>query len=293
MRPDVYDVVAYGTQPGLRMAVSPSGTGRLTRDALARLHEAGARRISLSIDGPDAATHDAFRGVKGTFERTVAAARHAHEVGLELQVNTTIARHNFDKVRAMAKLLPDLGAVTWSAFFLVPAGRAQQADVLSAEQHEAAFAELYDVWLTAPYDVKTTEAPHFRRFLSQRIAALSPDRIPGKAKHPTLRFPATGDGKGFVFVSHTGEVQPSGFLPLACGNVRRERLIDVYRNHPTMRRLRDPDSFGGKCGACEYNTLCGGSRARAYGFTGDAFAAEPCCIYASSTTAALVQGIHG
>ncbi|MFY9779812.1 MAG: TIGR04053 family radical SAM/SPASM domain-containing protein [Candidatus Baltobacteraceae bacterium] len=292
MRPDVYDVVAYGTQRGLRMAVSPSGTGRLTRDALARLHEAGARRISLSIDGPDAETHDAFRGVKGAFDRTVTAAHHAREIGLELQVNTTIARHNFDKIRKMAELIPDLGAVIWSAFFLVPTGRAQQGDVLSAAEHETAFAELYDIWLNAPFDVKTTEAPHFRRYMSQRIASLTPEQIPEKAKHPTLRFPAIGDGKGFVFISHVGEVQPSGFLPFVCGNVREERLIDVYRNHPTMRRLRDPDTFGGKCGLCDYNTLCGGSRARAYGFTGDPFAAEPCCVYASPKAAALLQGVH-
>ncbi len=289
MRPDIFEIVEYGTERGLRMAVSPSGTGRLTRAALEKLYAAGCRRISLSIDGPDAATHDAFRGVKGAFLRTVNAAHDAKEIGLELQVNTTIGKHNNTRIPEMAALMPDLGARMWSAFFLVPTGRAHQEDCLDAPEVEAAFGELFKVWLDAPFDVKTTEAPHYRRFVLQQLAMLPPEKQPKKA-NPTLRFPAIGDGRGFVFISHLGEIEPSGFLPFTVGNVRTNSLIDVYRNHPIMQRLRDASSFSGKCGVCDYNGLCGGSRARAYAYTGDPFASEPSCPYIPSAFTALAQG---
>ncbi|HVA38476.1 MAG TPA: TIGR04053 family radical SAM/SPASM domain-containing protein [Candidatus Dormibacteraeota bacterium] len=279
MRPDVYSIVEYGTRKGLRMAVSPSATGRLTPVTLAKLSAAGCRRISLSIDGPDAMTHDVFRGVKGSFDRTLAAAKAAVDLGIEVQINTTIARHNYRHIEEMAELLPPLGAVLWSVFFLVPTGRAQREQCLDAAEHEAVFAQLFDIWLRSPFDVKTTEAPHYRRYVTQRLAEMAPEDRPEKTRGPALRFPAIGDGKGFVFISHLGEVCPSGFLPMVVGNVRSERLIDVYRDHPVMQRLRRPDTFSGKCGVCEFNRLCGGSRSRAYAFTGDPFAAEPCCSY--------------
>lgn len=280
MRPDVYDIVQHAVQRGLRVAVSPSATGRLTRDALRRLSYAGCSRISLSLDGPDATTHDAFRGVRGVFDRTLALARDAVELGFELQINTTIARHNHMFIKEMGRLIPATGAILWSVFFLVPTGRARREQSLDADEQEAAFAELYDVWLTAPFDVKTTEAPHYRRYVMQRLEALAPHERPRKAD-ALVRFPAIGDGKGFVFVSHVGEIQPSGFLPFTVGNVREQRLLDVYREDVLMRRLRDPDSFGGKCGRCDYRLVCGGSRARAFAYTGDPLAAEPCCVYSA------------
>ena len=271
MRPDLAEIVRYAAERGLRVAISPSGTGRLTARALAELSAAGCRRLSLSIDGPDAETHDAFRGVQGTFARTLRAAEEAVEIGIELQINTTIARHNQDKIPEMAALVAHTGAKVWTAFFLVPTGRAQIEECLGAAEHEAAFAELFEISQRADFAVKTTEAPHFRRYVAQRVGS---DGRPG-----------IGDGRGFVFISHVGEIQPSGFLPITAGNVRTDRLLDVYRNDPVMRRLRDPDGFGGKCGTCEFRTLCGGSRARAYGFTGDPFAAEPCCVYTGGEAA--------
>lgn len=270
MRPDLYAVVAYAASAGLRVAVSPSATGRLTPDSLRRLEAAGCRRISLSIDAPDASAHDAFRGVRGSFVRTLRAVAQAKDCGIEVQINTTLSTYNHDRIDAMANLMRALGVALWSVFFLVPVGRAVAGDVLDADATEAAFARLYEVSHDIPFPIKTTEAPHYRRYLLQH-----------GDDSTFARFPGIGDGKGFVFVSHRGEVQPSGFLPHVCGNVRSERLIDVYRNSPFLQRLRDPDSFVGKCGKCEFRELCGGSRARAYCMLGDAFASEPTCTYVS------------
>ena len=279
LRPDVFEIVSYAAHRELRVALSPSGTSRLTKAALGRVAAAGCRRMSLSIDGPDAQTHDAFRGVQGTFEQTLAAAAHAREAGIELQITTTVARHNHTRLREIAALIPQLDASVWTAFFLVPTDRPQIEDCLDAAGFEAAFAELFDIWKDAPFIVTTTEAPHFRRFVAQQAALLPPDQRPSKADH--VRFPAIGDGKGFVFVSHTGDIFPGGFLPLLAGNVREQRLIEVYRNDPTFARLRDPDRTNGKCGRCDFRQMCGGSRARAYGFSGNPFDSEPCCSYES------------
>lgn len=247
MRDDIYKIAEYATYRGLRVAVSPSATGRLTGAALERLSRAGCKRISLSIDAPTAEIHDRFRGVTGSFKRTLDAAHAARELGIELQINTTVSRFNAGELVQIAALVQGLDAVLWSAFFLVPVGRANADQVLNAQETEEAFG------------VKTTEAPHFRRYTAQREAI--------------------GDGKGFVFISHTGEICPSGFLPYAVGNVRADNLIEIYRHDEMMRRLRSPQTFGGKCGVCEFRRLCGGSRARAYAMNGDAFAEEPACAY--------------
>lgn len=269
MRDDLFKVVEYSVGRGLRTAVSPSATGRVTPAALQRLARVGCRRISLSLDAPDAASHDAFRGVKGSYDRTLRALAAARSAGIEVQINTTISRFNSRRIAEMGDLLQTLDVALWSVFFLVPVGRAAAADVLSADETEVAFAELYERSKTLSFPMKTTEAPHFRRYVAQHA--------PGGA--PASPYEGIGDGKGFVFVSHTGEICPSGFLPQSAGNVLQDRLIDVYRDDPFMRRLRDPDSFDGKCGACEFRRSCGGSRARAFTMTGNAFGSEPTCAY--------------
>jgi radical SAM protein len=279
LRLDVFEIVAYAAQRELRVAVFPSATARLTKAALERLAASGCRRVTLSIDGPDAETHDAYRGVTGAFERTLTAAGHAREAGIDLQINTTIGSHNHARIKEIAALIGRLGAGIWTASFLVPTEPAQMADCLDARGFEAAFAELFEIWKTAPFTVTTAEAPHFRRFVAQTVAALPLDDQPPKAGH--FRFPAISDGKGQVFVSHAGDICPSSFLTLTAGNVRERRLIDVYRSDPTFERLRDPDRLNGKCGACDFRQICGGSRARAYAFSGDPLGSEPCCVYES------------
>lgn len=277
MRDDVYKIAEYATYCGLRVAVSPSATGRLTRNALGRLVRAGCKRISLSIDAASAQDHDAFRGVPGSFKRTVEAADTARDLGFEVQVNTTVSRFNHQQLPQIASLVATLRAVVWSAFFLVPIGRAQESQVLDAQETEEAFRVLYRISHNSLFAIKTTEAPHYRRFILQHRGG--PAASPDPSEQPWIGLPAIGDGKGFVFISHTGEIWPSGFLPQPVGNVRKDRLLDVYRNHPLMRRLRSPETFGGKCGACEFHELCGGSRSRAFAMTGDVFAAEPACAY--------------
>lgn len=265
MRDDVYQIAEYAVHSGLRVAVSPSATGRLTRVALEHLTRAGCKRISLSVDAPDAEMHDRFRGVVGSFRRTVDAAHAARGLGMEVQINTAVSRYNAGHLFGIARLVEQLHAVLWSAFFLVPVGRADADQVLNAQETEEAFGTLYRIARSAPFAVKTTEAPHFRRYTAQR--------------QPSAQIPAISDGKGFVFISHTGEICPSGFLPYRVGNVRNDRLLDVYREDAMMRRLRAPETFGGKCGVCEFRRLCGGSRSRAFAMTGDAFAEEPTCVY--------------
>jgi radical SAM protein with 4Fe4S-binding SPASM domain len=287
MRPDLFEIVSYAAGRELRIAVSPSGTARLTKSALDRLAAAGCRRMSLSVDGSDAETHDVFRGVKGAFERTLTAASHAREAGIRLQINTTIACHDRAQLKAIADLVGQLDASVWTAFFFVPTTRSEIADCLDAAGFEAAFAELFEIWKAAPFMVTTAEAPHFRRFVAQQVASLPFGKRPPNADH--IRFPALGDGKGVAFVSHTGDIFPGNFLPLVAGNVREARLIDVYRNDPTFARLRDPDRTNGKCGWCDFRQICGGSRARAFSFSGDPFGSEPCCVY-QSPARAKVEG---
>lgn len=269
MRDDIYKIAEYATSKGLRVAVSPSATGRLKASALEALALAGCKRISLSIDAPNAEMHDGFRGVRGSFERTIQAAQAARAAGMELQINTTVSQFNHRVLADFVPVVESLEPALWSFFFIVPVGRAQMEDVLGPQETEDAFREIFRISQRVPFPIKTTEAPHYRRYAMQKTASAPRG----------LTYPSIGDGKGFVFISHNGNICPSGFLPFAIGNVRRDNLLSVYRNDPVMRRLRAPETFSGKCGVCEFRQLCGGSRSRAYTMTGDAFASEPTCAY--------------
>jgi radical SAM protein len=302
-RPDIDDLVRYAAGKGVRASLTPSATPLLTREAIRRLKDCGLARLAVSLDGPTAQIHDAFRRVPGSFDWTLSAVRIARELGLPVQINTTVTRRNLGDFDAMVRLLETLDIVLWSVFFLVPTGRGQTADLISAEEFEGVFARLYELSRRARFDIKTTEAQHYRRYvLQQRTeerrtrAGLAPslpsprttelDGPPGspigKANTPDGigRAPrGINDAKGFVFISHLGAVFPSGFLPLAAGNVRKQSLRDIYQNSPLFRSLRDPSNLKGKCGVCEFRNVCGGSRARAYALSGDPLAEEPCCVY--------------
>ncbi|MBX6355166.1 MAG: TIGR04053 family radical SAM/SPASM domain-containing protein, partial [Micromonosporaceae bacterium] len=299
-RPDLTTLVRRGTELGLAVAVSPSGTPTLTREALAGLRAAGARAVSLSLDGADPAHHDGFRGVDGVYEATMRAWADATEVGLKVQINTTVTRGTVMELPDIAAEIRRRGAMLWSVFFLVPTGRGRALAGLDPAGNEDVLNFLYDLGEQIP--VKTTEAHHFRRVCLQRAALdrrgvppekvmrLGPlyrllrDRIdelglagpPIRRRRPPLQV---AGGNGFTFVSHRGHVYPSGFLPVAAGNVRTRRLVDIYRRSPLFTGLRDPTRLRGRCGACEYRTVCGGSRARAYAVTGDLYAEEPGCSY--------------
>ena len=282
-RSDIFYLVRRAVAHGLHPSMTPSATPLLTREAIADLKRAKLSRLAVSLDGSVPELHDAFRGVNGSYARTLEAIHWANEFGLPIQVNTSISRRNINDLENMANLLKQFRLVLWSAFFLVPTGRAQMADLLSADEVEEAFATLYRFSKELPFKVKTTEAQHYRRYIiQQRLRRKGQSSFAAGDNGWEKIIPGLlpiNDGKGFVFVSHTGEVCPSGFLPVSAGNVRVDSLTDIYRNSPVLTALRDTSNLQGKCGACEFKEICGGSRARAYAMTGNMFAEDPCCNY--------------
>lgn len=281
-RDDVAELVEYGTDQGLRMTLTPSGTASLTPERIDDLASAGLRRMAVSLDGPDAESHDEFRQEDGSFEQTVTAARAARDRGLPLQVNTTVCGETIDDLPAIADLVADLGAVLWSVFFLVPIGRGTVLDPITPDRAEEAMEWLTGVQREAEFGIKTTEAPHYRRVALQKRQVGSGGEPPAGGKPDSSsgdRSTGITAGNGFAFVSHTGEVFPSGFLPESAGSVRDRTVVDIYRNAELFERLRDPDELSGKCGTCEFRFVCGGSRSRAFATTGDPMASDPLCGY--------------
>ncbi|MCL4207123.1 MAG: TIGR04053 family radical SAM/SPASM domain-containing protein [Pirellulaceae bacterium] len=278
-RPDVYELVEHGVGLGLDVAMTPSATPLVTAEALQRLRAAGLHRLALSLDGVDAATHDAFRGVRGSFDRTLEILAEARRIGLPLQVNTTIAASNVHQVDALAEMLSSRGIVLWSVFFLVPVGRGQELERISPLQYEEVFERLWHHAQRQSYGIKTTEAPQYRRFVLQRQG--NPQRAPVSAgTNGQQRAPlGINDGRGVMFISHQGVIYPSGFLPVLCGQFPRDSVVDVYQRHPSFQALRDANRLQGKCGRCEFRHVCGGSRARSFALTGDMLASEPDCPY--------------
>jgi len=299
-RADVYDLIRYAAGKGVQVAVTPSATPLLTREAIFKLKEAGIVRLGISLDGSTPEIHDAFRGLPGAWARTIQAIEWANEAGIPIQVHSTISRHNAHDLDGLCSLFERLAIVMWNVFFLVPVGRGQLDDLLTGEDFEQVFGKIYELSQRVNFQIKTTEAMHYRRYLLQHnleerkmghghpggvrpaaTQAYEPGAPTTDAQTRTASWATrrVNDGKGFLFVSHTGNVYPSGFLPIHAGNVKDTPLSDLYRNAPIFKSLRDTSKLEGKCGACEYKEICGGSRARAYAVTGDPLAEEPCCIY--------------
>jgi radical SAM protein len=279
-RRDIFDLVEHAAHRGVRPSLTPSATPLLTQAAIARLKSCGLARLAVSLDGATPELHDAFRGVHGSWARTLEAVRWAREVELPVQINTTVSARNRGNLEDIARLLEQLDICLWSVFFLVPTGRGRQSDLISAAEAEGVFSTLQSIAQRVRFHVKTTEGQHYRRFLLQQqpsdvvpIDSLRParSRVPERA--------GVNDGKGFIFISHVGDVYPSGFLPLCAGSVREASLGAIYRNSPLLQALRDPECLKGKCGLCEYRNVCGGSRARAFAVTRDPFAPDPLCAY--------------
>lgn len=303
-REDIFELTAYGTEIGLPMAVSPSATPLLSRDNLQRLRDAGAKAISLSLDGSTAASHDTFRGVAGSFQMTLDGWQVAQEIGLKVQINTTVTRYNLHDLPAILKRVREQGVMTWSVFFLVPTGRGLLEDEITPQEYEDVMNWLYDA--SRYIRVKTTEGHHYKRIVVQRSIlnghGIDPvevmrlgqtytdlrDQLEVYAGESLLPIDAESlrrtpmninAGNGFVFVSRRGDVFPSGFMPLSAGNIRQQSLVDIYRDAPLFRGLREPNNLQGRCGACEFKAICGGSRSRAYAVTGNPNAEEPFCTY--------------
>jgi len=307
-REDTYDFIVYAKKLGLEPSVTPSATPLLTEGSIALMKRRGVARLAISLDASRADLHDEFRRVPGSFDLTIRAIRAAAREGIPVQVNTTVTRRTIDDLPQMVHLLRDLGIVMWSVFFLVPTGRGKQADLVTPEAVEQLFGFLYDTSKRVPFAIRTTEAMHYRRYMLQRMAAEKNESIEnlldpatglidastlflqnGPRKMPLGVQAQTGaisraprgvnEGKGFVFISHLGDVFPSGFLPLKAGNVKHQSLGEIYRSSDLFTGLRNSSNLKGKCGVCEFRDLCGGSRARAWAMTGDVYAADPLCTY--------------
>ncbi|MCC3355575.1 TIGR04053 family radical SAM/SPASM domain-containing protein [Bacillus sp. REN16] len=292
MRPDVYDIAAYAIKKGVRVSMTPSATPNVTKEAIQKAKEVGLARWAFSLDGPTAEIHDHFRGTKGSFDLTMRAINYLHELEIPIQINTVISRYNVHALDEMAKLVEDLDCVLWSVFFLVPTGRGKETDMISPVEHEKVFRWLYELSKRVKFDIKTTAAQHYRRVVIQSKLRETKDTDKKIRYEDALMKGKTGqidglgrapqgvnDGNGFVFISHIGDVYPSGLLPVIAGNVRETPLAEIYRDSPIFKDLRNPDKYKGKCGVCEFRHVCGGSRSRAYAMTGDYMESEPFCVY--------------
>lgn len=275
-RPDLLDLVRAARTRRLDVSVAPSATNALTREAVNALRDAGVCAMSLSLDGADPPRHDAVRGVLGCFGWTLAAAARIVGAGIPLQLNTLVSSESAPHLEAIGDLAARLGAERWSLFFLVQVGRGRVLRQLTPRECELTLDWVARNVRRWPLTVTTTEAPHYRRVVIQRLhaAGRSPREIQGM---PIARGFGIRDGNGVLFIAANGNVTPSGFLPYVAGNVRQTHVLALYQASPLFRALRVPDSFGGRCGVCTFRAVCGGSRARAWAVTGDPLAEDPLC----------------
>jgi len=279
LRPDIFDIAAYGTEKGLRMVMAPNGS-LITKETAAKMATSGIKRISVSIDGNEKNSHDAFRGVDGAFESSIRGLRLAKEAGVEFQINTTITKANLKLMPAIHDLAIELGAVAHHIFLLVPTGRGKYIldQGIDAVEYEETLNWFYDRRNDTSMHLKATCAPHYYRILRQRAKE---DGVPVTFETHGMDAVTRGclAGTGFCFISHTGIVRPCGFLHTDCGDVTRDSFKEVWTNSDVFLKLRDFSLLEGKCGECEYKRVCGGCRARAYEATGNFMAEEPLCSY--------------
>lgn len=279
LRKDIFDLARYGTRLGLRMVMAPNGT-LITEGIARRLAEVGIQRLSISLDGASAATHDEFRKVPGAFDGALRGIEYIRRAGIPFQINTTVTRVNLNQIPKIQQLAVALGAVAHHIFLLVPTGRGKYIvdQAITAEEYERTLDWFYDQRGQTPLELKATCAPHYYRILRQRSAT---DGTPVSFQTHGLDAVTRGclGGIGFCFVSHTGDVQPCGFLATPCGNVRQASFAHIWNHAEVFTALRDYDRLKGKCGRCEFKRVCGGCRARAFEATGDYLSEEPLCSH--------------
>ncbi len=278
-RVDLFELIVYAKRKGLAVAITPSATPLLTHLAIKKFKAAGIDRMALSLDSVYPETHDRFRGLSGSFDQTVEALSYANELDISLQINTTITRDNVEQIDLIADWLTNKNIALWSVFFLIGVGRGKLLQPILPETYESIFERLLYHTSKQPYAIKTTEAHHYRRYVLQQgeSARRMLENTPSDRIH---RSPlGVNDGNGVMFVSHTGKIYPSGFMPIHCGTFPSDSIIETYQNNPQFTQLRKPEAYAGKCGVCEYKKVCGGSRARAYAVTGIPTASDPDCVY--------------
>lgn len=302
-RTDIYEIARYAADAGLPVALATNGT--LIDEAVAlKIKESGVQRVSISFDGPDPVTHDAFRGLDGSFDAAVRGFKALRDVGLPVQINTTVAKHNEKQLEDMRQLAKDLDAIGLHLFLLVPVGcgvEIAEDQMISATEYERVLNWLYDVEREEPdLQLKATCAPHYFRVMRTRRAA---DKRNGVEQalpashhrqvhgHSQMHAATKGclAGTGVTFVSHRGEIFPCGYLPIEAGNVREQNFNTIWQDSPLFAEMRDTDKLDGKCGACQFKSLCSGCRARAYGVTGDYLAEEPFCAYDPETRSVVLS----
>jgi AdoMet-dependent heme synthase len=277
--PYVFNILAKGKEMGIGMSLSPSATKNLSAAIFKKMKSLNVGAISLSLDGASAETHDAFRGVPGCFDDTMKAAALSAKAGIPIQINTLVSENTIDDLPLIYDKIKDLeGIMRWSVFFLISVGRGTALKELSPDRTELVMHWLAKIAKDAPFPVKTTEAPHFRRVSLEREKAQHHIMT---HKQPPLLQQGFGirDANGIMFISHQGDVYPSGFMPLNAGNVRQTSIVEIYRNSEVFKLVRDPANLEGKCGDCEYRYICGGSRARAFAATGNPVGSDPLCPY--------------
>ena len=283
LREDIFQIARYGTDLGLRMVMSPNGTS-ITRENAVQMVESGIQRVSISLDGPNAETHDAFRQVPGAFEGAMQGIKYLNEAGLEFQINTTVTKLNIHLLEDIHKLAYELGAVAFDPFLLVPVGRGKNIieQEISPQQYEDLLNWVYDQKEKVPLHIKVTCGPHYYRVLRQRAKE---DGIKLDFETHGMEAVTKGcmGGQSFAFISHTGEVQICGYLEIKCGDIREQSFKEIWFNSEVFKQMRNPDEYKGRCGYCEYKTFCGGCRARAYEVLGDYLEEEPFCIYQPKT----------
>jgi radical SAM protein with 4Fe4S-binding SPASM domain len=288
-RPDIYQLVRRAVSRQLHPILVLPATPLLTRDTIAELKHAGLSRLVLSLDGSTAELHDLICGVHGSFERTMEAMQWADQWKLRYQITTHFCERNLHDLEDLAALLKKLRISQWSVAFPVPANAIELEETPSARQFEEAFARIYALAQKVPFKIKTSEAPHYRRYVLQQQAQ---SRTAEAAERPRFEDGIPGimpvnEERGTVFISHTGEVYPCASLPVTGGNVRVQKLADIYRSSQVFTLLRDPRYLAGKCGECSFKQICGGSRARAYALNADMFREDPACIYRPLSPAAV------
>ncbi len=279
MRADLYELIAYATEKGLRCVLSPNGT-LITPENAQSIKQCGVQRCSISLDGHNAEKHDAFRMVPGAFDASMRGIQYLKNEGVEFQINTTVSKSNLHDFKKIFQLCEELGAAAWHIFLLVPMGRASEiADQsISAEEYEEVLNWFYDFRKTTSMHLKATCAPHYYRIMRQRAHGDGITVTPDTFGMDAMTRGCLG-GTGFCFISYEGQVQPCGYLTLDCGNVRETPFPEIWKNTKIFQQFRTQSEYKGKCGTCEYHKVCGGCRARAWSMDGDHMGEEPLCTY--------------
>lgn len=297
MRDDCFRIAKYASENGITVSMAPSVTPLLNSYSIKQIARSGVSSISISLDSPYKEVHDSIRGYEGCWDKTIKSIIKAIKEGLKVQVNTVVMRSNIKSMARMFHLIKNLGVRTWEVFFLVRTGRGMEIEKeeVTPLEYEELSHFLYDA---SAYGIRirTAEGPHFRRVVLQRKAGYAPyakgngslyralskelKKLEGKPTSENLAsITPTRDGKGVVFVSYKGDIMPSGFLPISGGNTREDSLVKIYQTSKLFLSLRNDEMLKGRCGRCEFKSICGGSRARAFSVYNDPFQEDPACPY--------------